>query len=164
MGTIICIACFEEHPVEFFNKDKTRDTGHDPRCKNCTRAACKRVYNRYHEKHVALKRRWKAENPERRREINKLWRQTNPDKVRAGTANYRKRWRRATPPWVNLADIKAFYAACPKGYHVDHIHPLAGENFSGLNVPWNLQYLPADVHWKKGRRLEAAGGVLFATH
>ena len=50
-------------------------------------------------------------------------------------------------------EIAAIYAACPKGFHVDHIHPLKGENFSGLHVPWNLQYLTSEENQRKYNRL-----------
>ena len=58
--------------------------------------------------------------------------------------------KRATPPWANLEAIKEFYANCPKGYHVDHIHPLQGELISGLHVENNLQYLTAEENLRKG--------------
>jgi hypothetical protein len=52
-----------------------------------------------------------------------------------------------------VAQIKAIYAACPVGMEVDHIHPLLGENFSGLHVPWNLQYLPMLENRVKGSKM-----------
>lgn len=154
-----CTRCLEDHPVEFFNKDRTRDDGIYPQCKNCSRQACKRVYVKYHDKHIDMKRRWKAENPETHLEINRAYRAAHPEKSREGTANYRRRLKRATPPWCDTDEIKSIMSARPEGYHVDHIHPLAGKNFCGLNVPWNLQYLPADVHRKKGTKppVEAGG-------
>jgi predicted nucleic acid-binding Zn-ribbon protein len=40
------------------------------------------------------------------------------------------------------AEIRAIYANCPVDMEVDHIEPLnGGEEFCGLHVPWNLQYL-----------------------
>ena len=155
----ICTSCGEEHELAFFNRDASRATGHDPRCKNCTRRACKRTYGAHAEKHKAMKLAWKRANPERRQELGREWRAKNPDKTRAGTANYRERLKRATPPWVNEDELKRIRANRPDGHHVDHIVPLAGRNISGLNVPWNLQYLPAQESWEKGNRFVEAEGV-----
>lgn len=157
-----CTKCGVSHPVEFFNKDRTRDDGLYPQCKNCSRRACRTVYGKYHDKHLALKQRWKDENRERHREINRLYRNANSERGRAATARYRARLVRATPAWLDLKLVKAVYDRRPDGCHVDHIIPLNGPNVSGLNVPWNLQYLPAEVHWRKGNKVpEYADGGYY---
>lgn len=55
----------------------------------------------------------------------------------------------ATPKWVDVEAVAEFYSNCPKGHHVDHIVPLRGLSVCGLHVPWNLQYLAADLNMKK---------------
>ena len=50
---------------------------------------------------------------------------------------------KAIPKWADIQAIEDFYNNCPKGYHVDHIIPLAGISVCGLHVLNNLQYLPA---------------------
>ncbi|MFY9292829.1 MAG: hypothetical protein WAP03_19360 [Methylorubrum rhodinum] len=161
MLTKLCSKCEEIKPVAEFNRDRTRVDGRYSSCKECSRATCRKTYRAHHDTHVELKRRWKAENAERHREINREYRQANPDKVRAGTARYRARLARATPPWVDPKALKLFQSACPLGWHTDHIRPLAGKNFCGLNVPWNWQHLPADQHWKKGTQLLADAGGCY---
>lgn len=57
----------------------------------------------------------------------------------------------ATPPWLNaihLAQIQEMYdiayarsVQTGTQHHVDHIFPIKGGNFSGLNVPWNMQVI-----------------------
>jgi hypothetical protein len=62
-----------------------------------------------------------------------------------------------TPPWVNKAELLAFYAKCPSGMEVDHVIPLKGlidgRAVSGLHVPWNLQYLTKEQNRKKHCRI-----------
>ena len=57
-----------------------------------------------------------------------------------------------TPPWASRDAIAAFYAGCPRGFHVDHIVPLQGELVSGLHVEHNLQYLAAGENIRKGNK------------
>lgn len=64
--------------------------------------------------------------------------------------------RRATPPWANLAMIRALYAEARRLtretgelHVVDHIVPLIGKYngtqiVSGLHIHWNMRV----VHWK----------------
>jgi hypothetical protein len=155
----VCTKCGEARSIEFFNRDRTTADGFYPQCKNCTRANCRKVYRKYHDRHIEMKRAWKAHNGERHREINRQYWAEHPEKAREGMIRYRARTKRATPPWVDLAEIKLIHEMCPKGWHTDHIHPLAGANFCGLNVPWNLQYLPKEEHWRKGTKppVEAGG-------
>lgn len=63
------------------------------------------------------------------------------------------------PKWADQEAIKAFYEACPPGYHVDHIIPLQGKNVSGLHVINNLQYLLASDNIRKGNRFECVQGL-----
>ena len=55
----------------------------------------------------------------------------------------------ATPKWVDIETISQFYADCPKGYQVDHIVPINGDNVCGLHVLCNLQYLSKQDHTVK---------------
>lgn len=59
---------------------------------------------------------------------------------------------RNTPPWADKNMIAVYVARCPKGMVVDHIIPLKGRHVSGLNVPWNLQYLTDAENRSKSNR------------
>lgn len=90
---------------------------------------------------------------ERVKAAKKAWNKANPERYRATNARnlaaYRAWITQATPPWVDWPAIDAIYAACPKGWHVDHIVPLRHLLVCGLHVPWNLQHLPASENCSK---------------
>lgn len=156
-----CTSCGVGHELTYFNKDRTCSDGLYPQCKDCSRANCRKIYVKYNEKHVALKRRWKAANRERVSEIGRAYRESDPQRHRAYTAAYRRQMALATPPWACRETEQFIREMCPEGFHVDHIYPLRGKNSCGLNVYWNLQYLPPDIHFKKGTKLPSttvAGG------
>lgn len=62
--------------------------------------------------------------------------------------------KQATPPWVDLEQLRKIFEACPKGHHVDHIIPGIHVDVCGLNVPWNLQYLQAAENMSKGNKFD----------
>ena len=68
------------------------------------------------------------------------------------TLNRKKYIIQRTPKWANLEKIKEFYKNRKKGYHVDHIIPLQGENVCGFHVENNLQYLTAKQNIAKGNK------------
>lgn len=76
----------------------------------------------------------------------------SPARKAAKSAQKRmKRQRRLSVPWSEIAE---FYSKCPKGYEVDHIIPLNGDNVSGLHVPWNFQYLTKDDNIAKSNSFD----------
>ena len=77
---------------------------------------------------------------------------SNKERYFLNNAKRRAASKLATPDWLSAEDIqkmKELYKNRPKGQHVDHIAPLKGKDVCGLNVPWNLQYLPACVNLSK---------------
>ena len=91
-------------------------------------------------------------NREARLATSRSWKQENMPRVLADNAARRAKQSTGIAK-IFKSEIAAIYAACPKGFHVDHIHPLKGENFSGLHVPWNLQYLTSEENQRKYNRL-----------
>jgi hypothetical protein len=115
----------------------------------------KQRYYVNHEKELARGRaKWKRD-PAAVKKRNLAWIGRNPNYWTHAAAKRRAALRRAVPTWADLDAIKAFYAACPPGYHVDHIHPLQGKTVCGLHVLENLQYLTAAENLRKYNRLES---------
>lgn len=113
----------------------------------------------------ARAREWAARNPQRARAREKAWRKANIEKVRmrsAAAAMRRNAGKRsATPPWLtdeHHTAMQAIYGEALRRssgevkFHVDHIFPLKGRNFSGLHVPWNLQILEARANSSKSNK------------
>jgi len=143
-------------------------------CSDCRRAE----YLKNKEQRLERGRIWYQQNKEKRAKSIRLWREKNKEKVReldrewgyrhydyrlAQNAVRRARRKLGTPAALTkdqMLWIQWMYRHAKKmteitgvPHHVDHIHPLKGENFCGLHVPWNLQVIPAEENIKKGNRL-----------
>ena len=126
---------------------------------------------------IANKKRYYA-NLEEARKSQVNYRKANPDKAKMYSAKNREKnyhkilsynaARRAsklsaTPPWlsdIHKAQLQWFYASAKMmsetsgtKHHVDHIHPLQGDGFNGLHVPWNLRIIKAAENISKGNKL-----------
>jgi len=108
-------------------------------------------YSANKEKEVSQAKEWRENNKERHANNNKKWSSENkPKNAKRASARKAKKLQ-ATPIWltaIHHAQIQEMYdVAAAKTmqtgikYQVDHIFPLQGKTFSGLNVPWNLQVI-----------------------
>jgi hypothetical protein len=59
-----------------------------------------------------------------------------------------------TPKWVNKHQLLSWFMNRPDGMEIDHIIPINGKSISGLNVPWNLQYLSSDENNLKSNQFD----------
>lgn len=140
--TQICRHCNIEKSLCEFGKDKRLKFGHKYFCKSCFN----KLYNN-------SRKVWKSKNKEKIQSQNKRYRNTHRAYLTFLENCRRARKLKATPKWANLDKIKEIYKNCPKGYHVDHIIPLQGENVSGLHIETNLQYLPALENLRKKNKV-----------
>lgn len=143
----------KSHPTSFFNKDRTRPDGLYPQCKDCSRRSVNKQYAAKRKAHTTLKRAWKDSNREKNRAINAAWRKANLPRCAAHQAQRRAARLKATPAWADTEAIRRFYENCPKGWHVDHIDPLRAKDRCGLHTMANLQYLPAELNFRKNNRV-----------
>jgi len=57
---------------------------------------------------------------------------------------------------AHKAEVAAMYDFCQvfTGYEVDHIVPVQGKHVTGLDVPWNMQVLPATENRRKSNKFD----------
>jgi 5-methylcytosine-specific restriction endonuclease McrA len=95
----------------------------------------------------------------------KRYKEANPDIYRELVSLRRRRFRNATPKWLNDAqkmEIRLKYRlaielsrATGVRHAVDHEIPLQGEDVCGLHVPWNLRVITQEENLKKSNKLVA---------
>lgn len=165
----MCSRCRISKPVDQIGKNRRNSDGLDCYCLECKRER-NRANSEYHaewyqkNKHK-ISSRWSK--PKKSTKKVEYLRNKSGYIFRAN--QYRARKLKATPPWLSKEqkdEIKRFYwlsqdlkAVTGETYHVDHIVPLQGENVCGLNVPWNLQILPADVNIRKKNHYEDENNI-----
>lgn len=160
-----CRACVDakkarkrrENPEEVRRKDRERYHRNGDRMRAQMRAS----YQKHIDARRAYDRQRYQEDAEHRARVKAravAWGRKNKGKRNAVIAKRRAWVKRATPAWLTdeqREEIRCFYlraAAMSEPHHVDHIVPLRGRNVCGLNVPWNLQILPALENVRKTNR------------
>lgn len=107
-------------------------------------------------------KKYREENRQKRSDYNKQHYLNNKEKYVAKRAKRRFLQFQQTSEWANLVLIEQIYESCPKGYHVDHMTPLAA---GGLHHESNLCYLPAEVNLSKGTKtIDEFGQEQFNQH
>jgi hypothetical protein len=153
--TVYCISCYSDQYKKNPEIHKASTKAYKKKYPEKVKAGNLRLYKRNPGKYKRQATNWRAANIERKREIERKSGKKHQRRKNARTALYRAQKRQATPIWLSPEDLQKIfdiYQNCPIGYHVDHIVPLHGEQVSGLHVPWNLQYLPAEDNLKKSNK------------
>lgn len=169
-----CTKCHEIKELSLYHKRADSKDGHAHHCKKCeserkTGSLKIKEYNNLYYKNNLDKeklraRNWQKLNPEKVKSAKAIYKKINKSKVNNENAQYRALKRKASPNWlspIQQAQIQEFYEIAAARsmqsgiqYHVDHIHPLKGNGFNGLHVPWNLQILTAHDNVAKHNKLE----------
>lgn len=130
-----------------------------------------RNYADNRERDCAYAQAYRADNKQRNAELDREYKQANRAKLTAAqNARYRIN-RKATPQclsfWHHLQITELYEIAAAKSiqtgvkHHVDHVFPLRGKGFCGLNVPWNLQAIEATKNFRKWRNPPAEFAHVF---
>lgn len=187
-GIKVCRKCGESKPFSDFSKarpGKGDRFGIVSTCKPC-RASMNRLWHEKNkirslensrdwklknkERVSQYAKEWALKNPEKKSQNNKIWKKSNPAKNCANAARKKALNISSTPIWlsaIQLAQIQEFYEIARAKtvqtgikYHVDHIHPIQGLGFSGLNVPWNLQILTAKENISKKNKFPESDAAM----
>ena len=162
-----CYKCKTTKELDLFGKNKSRKDGLSDECKDCKRQQDRDYTARNREEAKQRASAWYYSNKEYANKRNKVygavWRTANKDKQCAKSNRYRSSKLQATPKWLSQEQqkqIESFYwlsrlqnELTDNVYHVDHIIPLKGKTVCGLNVPWNLQIIPALDNIRKGNKI-----------
>lgn len=176
-----CSKCKTSKHISCFSADNGKKASKDglrSRCKECRAEDNRSWHNRNKLRSLENSRKWKNKNPEKvknqskkwiennkeaHKENNRIWKSLNKAANCNISSRYRARKTISSPPWltaIQKAQITEMYDIAAARtfqtgirYQVDHIHPLQGENFSGLHVPWNLQIITAKENASKRNRL-----------
>lgn len=144
------------------NKEKRRDTQFKYRLKNKNKLNLIRNDPAYVEKQRAWSREWKEKNSEKMKEKRKEWKKKNKELVSWHNSQRNEKLKRATIGGNMFKDqilkiYKEKYRLNEETgvvHHTDHQIPLCNPTVCGLNVPWNMENIPAVNNLKKSNKLD----------
>jgi hypothetical protein len=121
-------------------------------------------YARRKDKVIARHKKWRADNPEKCKELKRDWIEKNKEYYLARSAEFesvkRATARQATPKWANKFFMREIYHLAQLRtkhlgvkYSVDHIVPLQSKTVCGLHVENNLKIIPSNLNISKGNRV-----------
>lgn len=158
----ICKTCKLSRTFNLFKVSKKTGKLLNP-CLECRQERKRKDHRNNLERDNATKNAWAKRNPEKVRVSRENWKDANVGKVKADKSRRKERVAIATPKWLSPLQIEAinFYYMMADlrtktsgvEYHVDHIVPLRGKNVCGLNVPWNLETIPAKENLENGNKM-----------
>lgn len=151
-----CTKCGQNKSLESFYKNKVYKDGLTSECKSCNSERRRLRYAKNKQEECMRMQSYYQNSIEQRRAVRREHYYNNKGMYHHNALKRVKKIKRATLPGYDK-ELKEIYNNRPSGYHVDHILPLQGENVSGLHVPWNLQYLPAEENIAKSNKVEYHG-------
>ena len=174
----ICKGCGTNKLLTEFKKDNRVKSGYGARCKTCQNTYDSKYYHTVDKtKKLIRSRKYVENNPEKKKEMDLLYRQRRPEvgikareKYRQNnqhiynkqSAKYRAMKLNATP--TSTSEFYEFFMneiyslsrlrseLTGTGWHVDHIVPLNNANVCGLHVPANLRVIPAKENLLKSNK------------
>lgn len=147
MSTGLCLTCVRERFKRngWIGKNKERRKQH-----------CKKYRDANREKTVTASLASISKNPH----VPKAWVDANRGLVRLYKRYNKLKRKQARPSWVDIRELVEIENVCRRvsqetgiTHHVDHIVPLNGKTVCGLDVPWNLQVIPAADNLRKSNKL-----------
>lgn len=162
MKVRICKQCNCEDLLDNFPINKPSKDGRLLICKSCKSLNDKKYYELKKENIINKVKEYSKLNPHVGIAARKKYKKNNPGLHQEWRA--RKYAGNACPNWltdIQFMQIDWFYKAAKMmtdttgiKHVVDHIHPLRGNGFNGLHVPWNLQCITEKANQHKGNRIK----------
>jgi hypothetical protein len=156
-----CTKCHNTKALDSFYKRKRSPDGREAWCKSCRLKHNRKWIGANKDRHRELTQRWYDENKEHHLQNNKAWYQANKHRKLATNNARDQRCKDATPEWASMLEIQAVYQKAKAAseatgipHEVDHIVPITHEAVCGLNIPNNLQVIPASENRRKANRID----------